>query len=646
MSKKKTEIAVNLSSGAEKVEEIEKIETKKTPQKKTTVTQKKKTQQTSAKGESALGSEQENLKKTEEQKGADKEIRKITAKKINSDSANKRAERESRMAKARVERAIAKKEMEEKRKQARAEKVRKKEEERKKRAEMRKAQIEKRRAEIREIQAKLEKYRKEKAEKRAAAKEEKRRARAHAKAAKNQNRSKKKKETEGRRTKERRDGEKRNKGYGGWIAAVVSLGVVTLALATTVTVGAIDMRDTQNALLTGYRGTVYELTGIMDNVDEDLDRVRISASPAQQSRILTDLLVQTRLAELDLEKLPVSAESDRNVTSFINRAAMECEKMLAKLRHGEPLSEKDFQTLEGLYNANKEIRKQMDDLAGKMTEKDMRCLIKDGTGAIADTLKGIEEKTLPENVLSFDKKMQDADGAGTKKILPSMEQGEKIDPVKAETLCAEYFSEYTVKEFQCVGETVSPIYAAYNVQGYDDKGTLLFAEISQKDGKLLRFDYYEEGDAETFDFKNAQRIAEEFLDKLGYADMEVVRLRENGSMADFTFVYEKDGVIYYPDEIRVKICRTRGVVTGFDATKYLRNHKDRVQPNVQITLAQASEKIHEKLAVESVRLAVVKGVGGERTAYEFFCSYGEENYFVYLDAASGEELSIVNAKKI
>lgn len=645
MSKKKTEIGVNLSSGAEKVEEIEKIKTKKTPQKRTSVTQKK-MRETTAKGESALGSEQEHVKKTEMEKSSGKENLKITAKKVNAQSANKKAEQESRMAKARVERAIAKKEAEEKKKQARAERAKKKAEARKKRAEMRKAQIEKRRAEIRAIQAKLEASRKEKAEKRAAEREERRRARAHAKANKNQSRSKKKKETENRRVKERKEGEKRNKNYGGWIAAVVSLGVVTLALATTVTVGAIDMRETQNTLMTAYRGTVYELTGIMDNVDEDLGRARISASPAQQSRILTDLLVQTRLAELDLEKLPVAAESDRNVTTFINRTAMECEKMLAKLRHGEPLSEKDFQVLEGLYNANKEIRKQMDDLAGKMTEKDMRCLIKDGSGAIADTLKGIEEKTLPENVLSFDKKMQNTEGAGKKQSLPSMEKAEKIDPVKAEKLCAEYFSEYTVKEFQCVGETVSPGYAAYNVQGYDDKGTLLFAEISQKDGALLRFDYYEEGDAQTFDFKNAQKIAEEFLEKLGYDDMEVVKLRQNGSMADFTFVYEDDGVIYYPDEIRVKICRTRGVVTGFDATKYLRNHKDRVEPNVQITLAQASEKIHKKLTVESVRLAVVKGVGGERTAYEFFCSYGEENYFVYLDAVSGEELSIVNAKNI
>ena len=68
-----------------------------------------------------------------------------------------------------------------------------------------------------------------------------------------------------------------------------------------------------------------------------------------------------------------------------------------------------------------------------------------------------------------------------------------------------------IQEYQCVGETVTKDYAAYNVQGYDDKGTQLFAEISQKDGALLRFDYYEDCMGVTFDFQNAERIAKEFL---------------------------------------------------------------------------------------------------------------------------------------
>ena len=628
----KTEIAVNESSGAEKVETIE----KKTPQKSVKVKQTKST----AKGEAALGSKKEKTAKKAE-----------TSKEVKTAVTDGKAERESRMAKARVERALHKKEEAEKRKQARAERAKKRAEARKKKIAEWRAKIEKYKAERKALAEKRAAEKKERIEKRAAEKEAKLRARAHAKATRNQNRAKKqaeKKSTANRKTKERKDHEKRNKGYGGWIAAVVSLGVVTLALATTVTVGGIEMRNAQNEMITGYKGTMYELTGIMENVDEDLDRVRVSASPAQQSRILTDLLVQARLAELDLEKLPVAAETDRNVTVFINRIAKECEMLLSKLRHGATLSQKDFEGLETLYRSNHEIRAQLDRMLEKMTDKDLSALMKEGKGMIADTIADIENKTLLENNASFDKKMQKTDGAGMKQTLPERPLGDSpaIDPVKAETLCEDYFSGYSIKEFQCVGETVNPFYSAYNVQGYDDKGTLLFAEVSQKDGALLRFDFYEDCSSETFDIQNAERIAEDFLEKLGYEDMEAVRLRENGTMTDFTYVYEEDGVVYYPDEVRVKVCRSRGVVTAFDATKYLKNHRDRVALNVNISLEQAQEKLHDKLNVEASRLAVVKAAHGERAAYEFFCSYGEENYFVYLDASNGEELSILNAKNI
>ena len=648
--KKKTEIAVNTSSGAEKVERIER-QTQTPTEEKVEIT--KKRAQKSAQGEAALGSQKKTVKKTTQHiKQTDKKEKEIVAKKVNAQSTDGKAEKESLAAKARVERALQKKRAQEERKAKREAFAAKHKAEKAKRLAEKKAKIEKRKAEKKAKAEKRAAEKKARAEKRAAEKEARLRARAHAKANKNREKTKRKEEknssTENRRKKEHKDHERRNKGYGGWIAAVVSLGVLTLALATTVTVGAIEMNNTKAMITSAYRGTMYELTGLMEHVDEDLDRVRISSTPAQQSRILTDLLVQTRLAELDLEKLPLSAESDKNVTSFINRTARECEGMLNKLRHGGTLSGADFEKLEMLYKTNHEIREQLDELMQKMTDKDMACLIKDGSGAIADSLKGLENGTLAENSASFDKKVDKTDPAGTPRALPAAPDGKgsTIDPVKAEQLCSEYFSEYPVREYQCIGETVTSRYAAYNVQGYDEKGTMLFAEISQKDGALLRFDYFEDCSGETFDVKNAERIAEDFLEKLGYDDMEAVRLRENGSATEFTFVYEDDGVVYYPDEIRVQICRGRGVVTAFDATEFLQNHRGRALPNVKISLEKAQETLHEKLEVEASRLAVVKAVGGERTAYEFFCAYGEDRYFVYLDAVSGEELAIINTKNL
>ena len=630
MKKETQQISKNTSSGAEKVEKIEKEIKKKTPNAKTTktATVKRSTErEETAKGDAALG-------------GSTKSDVKTSVKQAETTTAGK-AEAESAAAKARVEAAIQRKEAKAKRKAERLARAAKRKEERAKRAAEYKAKIAKRSAARKAEVEKRAAAKKAQIEKRKAEKEEKLRQRAHAKANRKQTQAKRKAEKSKRRpTKKGHDERRDNKGYGGWIAAVVALGVTTLALATTVTVGAVEMRSATNSTMSAYRGTMYELTGILERVENDLDRVRVSNSPAQQSRILTDLLVQARLAELDVEKLPVEAEADRNVTVFVNRTAAECEKMLAKLRDGEELSAQDREMLERLYQTNHAVREEINTLVSNMTDKDLMNFVKKGKGMVADTMNKLEKMTLEENRVSLEENPTQ---------MPTPKQNEKdgekpsrIEAARAEELCAQYFQSYNVKEYQCIGETVCKNYSAYNVQARDDKGNLLFAEISQDNGALVRFDYYEECNGETFDLQNAERIAEEFLEKLGYEDMEIVRCRQNGSTSDFTFVYEEDGVAYYPDEIHVKVCRTRGVVSGMDASKYLKNHRGRYEVNVKIPLAEAYEKLYKGLDVEAARVAVIQTAKGEKTAYELLCAYGQEKYLVYLDAISGEEISIIN----
>ena len=85
---------------------------------------------------------------------------------------------------------------------------------------------------------------------------------------------------------------KRGDGLGGWIAAVVSLGAVTLVLSAIVTVGAIRMGQDNASVAGGYRGTVYEFIHIVEEIDDDLEALRISESPSKQAELLTKVLVQ------------------------------------------------------------------------------------------------------------------------------------------------------------------------------------------------------------------------------------------------------------------------------------------------------------------------------------------------------------------
>ena len=614
MEKKENNIAKNTSSGAEKVENISeraqvKAETMgesspKVVTKKETVTVKK-----SEKKEKKAAKNKEEKEKAAAKKRVDAAIAKEQrkAKKAELKAARKAKQEEKRLQmKAKREEHRAK--MKEKRAQARAERLARRELLRSETAAQRMERIEKERAE----KLALKKQKREQAYN---LKLEKRDARL-------------KKREQKLKDKQHRRETRRTPGFGGWLAAVISLGVVTLAMTAVVMAGT-------------YRGTLYELVGIMENVNTDLNKVRVSASTVQQSRLLTDLLVQTRLAESSLERFPIDSHSDANVTSFINRTADASQELLNKLGNGEKLTESDLARLEKLYQTNHKVREELNRLALEMTDKDMQAFMKEKKGnRVFESFQTLENATLEEN---REESGPFAEQSAENKEGAEQEKKDEISSSRAEELCLEYFKDYSIVSTGYAGETISGNMQAYNFFLQDDHERQLFAQIAKNGGALISFDFYENCTEKNFDVERSKAIAEEYLAGLGYENMTAVWVNESGTQITFNFAYEQSGTVYYPDMVKVKVCETKGKVVGFDAVAFLKNHHSRSVPNTKISLGEAREKLNKNLSVDASRLAVIPVDGKEIAVYEFVCTYGEEDtYFIYVDANTGNEVRILN----
>ncbi len=444
-------------------------------------------------------------------------------------------------------------------------------------------------------------------------------------------------------------GKKRGDGLGGWIAAVVSLGAISLALTAVVTVGAIRMDKAADAAAAAYRGTMYEFIHVVEEADDGLSVLRISNDPTLQAELLTNVLVQTRMAEADLEKLPIDTKAEENTMRFFNGVSAYCEQTLERLTRGERLSEKDLERLEELYEVMHEVRDELDELAATMQDDDMKTWMKGKECCIEKSMTAVDNTTAPRVPRGKEKpdKQQKEGGMDEMNVKPSsaeMKDRAGIPSQKAEELCKQYFIDYGVTDTAYTGETLGKGLKAYNFEMETESGVEMFAQISQDDGSLIYFDYFAECSKHVYDVETAKNTAWEFLTKLGYEDMIPVDVKESGTNADFSFVYSADGCAYYPDEIVVKVCEERGLVSGFDASKYLKNHKGRGELNTKISMQQAKDSLHDKLIVEGARTVLFEHRGREWTAYEFFCAYDGELYFVYVDAMDGRELYIVNSK--
>ena len=404
-------------------------------------------------------------------------------------------------------------------------------------------------------------------------------------------------------------------GFGGWLAAVISLGVVTLALGSMVTYGWLNMNGMQAEMADVHTQSVYELNSVVDNLDANLSKARVTNSANEQVKILTDIAIESEIAETILERLPVDTQLTQNMTSFVNKMGDSAQSMLYAVARGKKLTESQKASLEYMYDVNLEMKRIINDLVSCCGEKEM-----------IQAMKGKEDSLM---VKSFGDIQNN-----------TIEALEEISATRAEELAGEYFKDYNVTDVRCTGETVAEQLECFNILISTGDGEMM-AQLSKKGGKVVMFDSYKDCSDKNFSVDRCVDIATDFLNALGFDGMKAVWTSENGTTCNLNFAYEANGVIYYPDMIKVKVCEERGIVTGMEGLSYVLNHTERRADSAEISESEARANLNSVFEEEGARLTVIPLDGEEVLAYEFFGSYGDNTYYIYVDAKTGDEVQVL-----
>ncbi len=426
-------------------------------------------------------------------------------------------------------------------------------------------------------------------------------------------------------------------GFGGWLAAVISLGVTTLALGTMLTFGWINMNGMQADLATVHTESLYELNSIVDNLDTNLSKIRVSNSKNEQVKLLSDIAIESEMAETVLERLPVDMQMTESITSFVNKMGDSAQSMLYAVASGNKLTDSQIATIEHMYNTNLELKRTINNLCANCNEKEMIAALNGKKNNFVYTTFD----TIQNNTVETPKEIQDGPFAENidKVTAKNLEGLTEISAGRAEELAREYFKDYDIQDARCTGETVAEQLSLYNITLTTKDGEMS-AQLSKKGGKVVEFNSYKDCSQKNFSVERCIDIAEDFLDELGIDDMKAVWTSENGSTCNLNFVYEDDDVIFYADMIKVKVCEERGIVTGMEGLAYVLNHTERNAPEAAISKKEAAANLHAGFEVEGVRLCVMPVDGGEALAYEFNGVYDGSEFYIYVDAKTGEEIDV------
>ncbi len=433
-------------------------------------------------------------------------------------------------------------------------------------------------------------------------------------------------------------------GFGGWLAAVISLGVTTLALGTIVAFGWMNVNGMQARMADSQYSTLYELNSVVDNLDGNLAKARIATSGTEQTKLLSDIAVESEIAEALLSRMPVECRMTESMTSFINKMSDSAKEMLYSVAAGGKLTDSQTAAIEYMYRTNLEMKRELNELTSTSCAKDMIDAMTGKQGLMYDSFENIRN-----NAVETPKEIQDGPFAESndKASAKYLENEEDITSSDAEKLAEKYFADYGVTKAECCGESNFKGAVVYNLNVQTDDGEM-FAQLSKQGGKVVMFNSYKDCSDKNFSVERCIDIAEDFLSSIGYNNMTAVWTSENGTACNLNFAFEQDGVIIYPDIIKVKVCEQRGIVTGIEALSYVLNHTDRTLPEAGIDKDAALAAINEKFDVAGSRLALIPFNGEEALTYEIYGNYGDAQYYLYIDAATGEQietLTVVGTKQ-
>ncbi len=653
----KKEIGKNVSSGAKKVESVEQekaYEAEKTAPKKPV----KKTAKQTAKKKSVKASapkkelSPKESKKEEKKKRAEAKEKAAAEKRLNA-AKKKAAKKEEKLLKRaklkekKLEKktALKAKKIEKKAalKEKKAERIQAKEN---KKAELKAKKLEKKsekaaRREILKNESKAEKQKRIAREKKehAAIRRKKQEARDKARERKAQAReAKRERRAENRRHKreQRTERKKHAPGFGGWLAAVISLGTAALALATVVTAGAVRMNEMDTEAASGYRSTLYEMVSVSEDMDGNLSKLRVATGREEQRRLLTDLLVDSQLMESALERIPVDAATSTDISSFVNRTGSYARTLLAQLAKGKTLTETELNTVNYLYEVNSALYHELNGIVMNMSDSDLHAFMNGGKSDLQNRFTEAGQNTHKTPETTVDAPFSGVGNVGENQLMGK----EEITEERATQLVKDYFNGYHVTDVRMTGEGTAHGAGLYNYVLTDESGNEIYAEITKNGGNLIFFDTYEECSQKNFDLETCDRLARDYLASIGIRNVEASFLSDTGMVANITYVCVQDGVRVYSDSIKVRVCEEKGRVVGMDASGYLFNHTGRDFSEPEIGEREALNAISSYLTPYEVNLSMIAVNGEEVLAYEIACYTETENFIVYVDAKTGEEIQV------
>jgi len=431
--------------------------------------------------------------------------------------------------------------------------------------------------------------------------------------------------------------EKRSERYrNGPLAVAMIILVLAAALAGSLGYASSAQEKYRIELDNIYKEAYYEAMDSLSDVELKLSKLAITEGVSTQKTLLADVWVNSEIAINSLSRLSGKSSNMENIIKFLNQLGDYCYYLSKKLTT-TALSEDEKDKLEKLYGIVETLLNSFQDVQQSISSNALLIgKLGEGIRLLGDSYEHFNNDSnidYPEMI--YDGPFSDGITVRNAEYLAEMTEVSQTD---AENRLRETFADLQTVTYLGRNEGSIPCFM-FNTITSSGNGT---AQVSVMGGLLIQYSSYKDIAESTLDESQCVAKAQEYLEAMGYTDMEQVWVTDIDSSVYINFAFSKDGIIYYPDLIKLKIAADNGALLAFDATGYAYNHVERTLTLPTTSIGEARAKVSSRLTITDERTALIPTEWAtEVLTYEFVCTYNENNYYVYIDAETMEEIKVM-----
>ena len=418
-------------------------------------------------------------------------------------------------------------------------------------------------------------------------------------------------------------------------AALVGACALLAALTVLIFKQAADVRSLNARLNAVYQKAFYETCELMEGMSSNLRKLLVTGSAQQEQILLSEIARQAQGAQDDLSQLPLGEGAVSATIKFVNQAGDFATSLAGKIAGGGAVSDADYENIAALSETAGKLSAGLGELLARY-EAGEDVFAGDMTETGSESLYPLTEPATSYPTLLYDGPFSDAAGQTEYRALAGLET---VDRAGAERALRAFLGTDAVTALQFEGESSIPVDCyefSVTANGYN-----LSAGVTKSGAQMLYLLPNDDVREVSIPDEQAVSTARAFLTSRGYGQMQESYFSRYDGILTVNFAAVQDGVVLYPDLVKVQVSLRDGAIIGLEAGGYLRNHVRREFALPALSEEEAVARLGGRLTAREARLCVIPENAEEYLCYEITAADASGEYLVYIDAQTGAEREIL-----